>query len=260
VVTVIQKTFQYYHVALGLIEGDQVVYRYGAGLLWEQPGFHLVPSSLKVGIEGLSGWVAAYGTPLNIPDVRKEPRYIHIKGSQACSELIVPIIAKEQVIGTLDALSDRLNAFDETDQIVMQSLAHQVGAAIENARLFQAEQRRAEQEERNRLARELHDAVTQTLFSASLIAEAVLPIWEKDPNQGRELLLELRSLSRGALAEMRTLLLELRPAALIETPLDDLLRQLGEAANGREGIPVNVIVEGQGVLPPEVRASQATIR
>ncbi len=83
--------------------------------------------------------------PLNIPDVSQEPRYIAIQGSRGGSELIVPIIAKEQVIGTLDALSDRVSAFDDTVLLVMQSLAHQVGAAIENARLFQAEQRRAEQ-------------------------------------------------------------------------------------------------------------------
>jgi signal transduction histidine kinase len=51
---------------------------------------------------------------------------------------------------------------------------------------------------------------------------------------------------------MRTLLLELRPAALLETSLGDLLRQLGEAASGREGIPVDVQVEGQGDLPPDV--------
>lgn len=279
VVTLIQETFGYYHVAIGLIEGDEVVYQYGAGELWRQPGFHLVPSRLKIGLEGFSGWVAANGTSLNIADVSKEPRYVAIEGSQACSELIVPMIAKEKIIGTLDALSDRLSAFDETDLLVMQSLAYQVGAAIENARLFQAEKRRAEQEERSRLARELHDAVTQTLFSASLIAEAVPIVWEKDPQQGLVLLQELRSLSRGALAEMRTLLLELRPAALVETRLDDLLRQLEEAASGREGIPVRVFVEGSGALPTEVhialyriaqealnnvvkhaRASQATIR
>ncbi|MBP1703782.1 MAG: signal transduction histidine kinase, partial [Chloroflexi bacterium] len=113
-------------------------------------------------------------------------------------------------------------------------------------------------DERNRLARELHDAVTQTLFSASLVAEALPATWERDPQEGRGLLKELRSLSRGALAEMRTLLLELRPAALLETSLTDLLRQLGEAASGREGIPVAVKVEGQDSefippLPQDVR-------
>ena len=111
--------------------------------------------------------------------------------------------------------------------------------------------------ERSRLARELHDAVTQTLFSASLVAEALPAAWEKDPQEGHELLQDLRGLSRGALAEMRTLLLELRPAALLETHLDDLVRQLGEAASGRVGIPVTVQIEGetelrQRALPPDV--------
>ena len=67
---------------------------------------------------------------------------------------------------------------------MIQSLAFQVGAAIENARLYQKAQHLAVMEERSRLARELHDAVTQTLFSASLIAEAVPPIWEKNPTRG----------------------------------------------------------------------------
>ena len=111
--------------------------------------------------------------------------------------------------------------------------------------------------ERSRLARELHDAVTQTLFSASLVAEALPAAWEKDPREGQGLLQDLRGLSRGALAEMRTLLLELRPAALLETRLDNLLRQLGEAASGRVGIPVTIQIEGetelhQAALPPEV--------
>jgi signal transduction histidine kinase/ligand-binding sensor domain-containing protein len=111
--------------------------------------------------------------------------------------------------------------------------------------------------ERNRLARELHDAVTQTLFSASLVAEALPAAWDKDPQEGYGLLQDLRGLSRGALAEMRTLLLELRPAALLETRLDDLLRQLAEATSGRVGIPIAVQIEGeaelrQAALPPDV--------
>jgi signal transduction histidine kinase/ligand-binding sensor domain-containing protein len=126
---------------------------------------------------------------------------------------------------------------------------------VENARLNQQAQELAVLEERSRLARELHDAVTQTLFSASLLAEALPATWEKDPQGGRGLLQDLRSLSRGALAEMRTLLLELRPAALLETPLGDLLKQLGEAASGREGIPIQVQVEGQADLPPDVHVA-----
>ena len=106
--------------------------------------------------------------------------------------------------------------------------------------------------ERSRLARELHDAVTQTLFSASLIAEALPTAWENDVSEGRQLLGELRQLSRGALAEMRTLLMELRPSVLAEAHLEDLLRQLAEAVIGREGIPVSLAVEGKGSLPCDV--------
>ncbi len=251
-VRTIQQAFGYYHVGIGMIEGDEVVYRFGAGELWDHPKFQFKPSRLRVGVEGISGWVAANGEPLLVPDVLQDPRYVWMQGSTTRSELAVPILVKGQVIGVMDAQSDRLNAFDETDLIVLQSLAHQAGAAIENAQLYEQSQQLAIMEERSRLARELHDAVTQTLFSASLISEALPAAWENNPKEGRELLQELRGLSRGALAEMRTLLLELRPAALAETSLEDLLRQLGEAASGREGIPVKTIFEGQGTLPPDV--------
>lgn len=118
--------------------------------------------------------------------------------------------------------------------------------------LRQSEMDKAIAAERSRLARDLHDAVTQTLFSASLIAEALPTLWEKDQEEGRRHLEELRRLTRGALAEMRTLLLELRPAALVEADLGDLLRQLAEAVTGREGIPIAVTVEGQCTLPHDV--------
>jgi two-component system nitrate/nitrite sensor histidine kinase NarX len=122
---------------------------------------------------------------------------------------------------------------------------------VENAWLRMRAEANAASEERNRLARELHDAVTQTLFSASLIAEVAPRIWEKDPEQGRQRLDELRELTRGALAEMRTLLLELRPATLTESSLPELLRQLAEAVIGRSRLAVELTVEGEGELPPE---------
>jgi two-component system nitrate/nitrite sensor histidine kinase NarX len=65
----------------------------------------------------------------------------------------------------------------------------------------------------------------------------------------------LQHLTRGALAEMRTLLLELRPAALAETSLGDLLRQLAEAATGRAGLPVEVSVSGDCLVPPDVHVA-----
>lgn len=109
--------------------------------------------------------------------------------------------------------------------------------------------------ERNRLARELHDAVSQTLFSASLIAEALPDIWKNHPEETSEYLDDLQHLNRGALAEMRTLLLELRPAALADAELDELLTQLAQAVTGREGVPVTVTAENVCDLPADVHVA-----
>jgi signal transduction histidine kinase len=95
--------------------------------------------------------------------------------------------------------------------------------------------------ERTHLARELHDAVTQTLFSASLIADVLPIIWEANPAEGVKRLEELRQMTRGALAEMRMLLVELRPNALTEIPLPDLMRQLCESVIGRDRLPFRSI-------------------
>jgi signal transduction histidine kinase len=145
VTRLIQQTFQYYHVGIGLIEGEEVVYRVGAGTLWDNPDFEFKPARLKVGEEGITGWVAGSGKPVVVPDASCEPRFIPMEGSQTRSELIVPIIMKGEVMGVLDVQSDQLNAFDQMDVDFMQALANQTGVAIENARLYETAQRRAEQ-------------------------------------------------------------------------------------------------------------------
>jgi PAS domain S-box-containing protein len=99
--------------------------------------------------------------------------------------------------------------------------------------------------ERNRLARDLHDAVSQTLYSASLIADVLPKLWERDPQAARQRLSDLGNLSRSALAEMRMLLIELRPNALIEASLSDLLKQLALVAAGRSGIRFAVDIDPQ---------------
>ena len=125
--------------------------------------------------------------------------------------------------------------------------------AFANAHLRAQIEHSAVAAERSRIARDLHDAVTQTLFSASIIAGVLPTIWQRNQEEGHKRLDELRELTRGALAEMRTLLLELRPAKLVEVDLSDLLRQLGEAISGRARVPVTVNVEGNGDIAADVK-------
>jgi PAS domain S-box-containing protein len=115
-----------------------------------------------------------------------------------------------------------------------------------------AEHESAVLEERERLARELHDSVTQTLFSASLLADTTPRIWEKDPTTARQNLNQLARMLRGALAEMRTLLFELRPAAMQNQTFGQLLGPLVESAYARTRAKVSLNLEGDRTLPEHI--------
>jgi two-component system nitrate/nitrite sensor histidine kinase NarX len=163
-------------------------------------------------------------------------------------------------VGLLCVMKPLDSGFEANDLRILWLLASSAVMGVENARLYASERQLRQQEaekaagaERTRLARELHDAVTQTLFSASLVAEVLPRIWAKNPDKGMERLEEVRLLTRGALAEMRTLLLELRPKALEQTALDELLKQLVNAASGRARIPVAADFHGCGEVPYEVK-------
>ena len=96
--------------------------------------------------------------------------------------------------------------------------------------------------ERNRLARDLHDSVTQALYTASLIAEALPGVWQRYPEEALDGLEELRNLTQGALAEMRAMLLEMRPDALANRQLSELLHQLTDALSARTDLPITTTV------------------
>jgi PAS domain S-box-containing protein len=111
----------------------------------------------------------------------------------------------------------------------------------------------AAQEERQRLAHELHDAVSQTLFSASTIAQTLERTWDDNPDLVHQNLGELQILTQGALAEMRNLLLELRPGAMEHIPMPDLLRQLVEGFSGRTKTEIELFISGDHLLSYNVR-------
>jgi len=186
-----------------------------------------------------------------------EMMYIAPNVSQGLVEpgALLPLQIRDRKLGVLAIIGSPESIFTPNQLALFKSIADQLSVAIENAYLFEKAEDVAIAAERNRLARELHDAVTQTLFSASLIADVLPRIWERDQDQGRARLEELRELTRGALAEMRALLLELRPATLTETSLAELLRQLTQAFGGRSRLPIELIVEGERPLPPETQVA-----
>ena len=107
------------------------------------------------------------------------------------------------------------------------TFANQLAVAIDNIHLNEQTGRTAAADERSRIARELHDSVTQTLFTASVLAEATPRIWNRDRDIARQNMEKLSVLIRGALAEMRSLLLELRPGAPSDQSLGQLLNYPG---------------------------------
>ena len=169
------------------------------------------------------------------------------------SAVQIPVNAKGTLFGALMLFTCRDLEASPEQPSSLAALGNQIGMAVDNARLYEHAEESAAAAERNRLARDLHDAVSQTLFSVSLIAEVLPRIYARDPAEGARRLEELRQLTRGALAEMRTLLLELRPAALAEANLGELLKQLCDALTGRARIPVEVRIEEMATLPTEVR-------
>jgi signal transduction histidine kinase len=153
-------------------------------------------------------------------------------------------------------LEEYANTLRVVNQNLRQDIAERERAQKELAVMTERfEERVAEgiQEERQRLARELHDAVTQTMFSASMIAESLIVMWERKPEQVLDGLKQLQQLTRGAVADMRMLLIELRPRAIEEIRLPQLLKQLCESYAGRNGIVPELIVDNHILLPVNVR-------
>ena len=188
-------------------------------------------------------------------DIRKDPRFEWWPPPhpRMKSFLGVPVISKGQVIAAF-YLTDKMGAeeFSEDEQGAIEMLAAHAAIAIENARLFERSRELSVVEERTRLARELHDSVSQTLFSMSLVADAASALVERDPAKAKAQLEGLRDMARAATQEMRSLIFALRPADLDAEGLVatlrkhvDVLRSVHEAEiefeeNGYRGLEPNV--------------------
>ncbi len=173
---------------------------------------------------------------------------------QLCS---IPVV----FISSLEETLDKVKAFQAggVDYITKPFQLEEVIARVESQlalyQLHQQAEKLAAIRERERLARDLHDAVSQTLFTASVVAETLLFQHKERPDEIEAGLGQIYTLAQTALAEMRVLLLELRPETLVKASLKTLLEQLGSILKTRTTIDVVVEAEECAPLPQEVHIS-----
>lgn len=203
----------------------------------------------RIPLEGsLGGTALRTGEPQRSDDAQNDPRGHRpsLVLGETRTILSVPLKTRQRDVGTLSIYNKRGGSgFTERDAELATLFASHAAVAIENARLYETTREYAVVEERNRLARELHDSVTQSIFSVTLLVQAGLSLWERDPAKGRERLERANELAQGALAEMRALIFQLRPIALQEEGLVSALKKHVVALRNREKLAIQFVVDGQ---------------
>jgi PAS domain S-box-containing protein len=201
--------------------------------------------------------MAESGSPMIIDDLDKPIPWIKVflPKNNFKSFMGIPILSRDQIIGFLSLTSKRRNFFQSAHIKPLQAFAALAAIAIQNAQLYQKMKDLAILEERQRLARDLHDAVTQTLFTSSIVAESLPQLMKNKPHETQKHLENLIRLNRGALAEMRTLLLELRPAHLTDIHLSNQLHQLVNAIRGRKDIEIQLTIHDGVPIPSDVQVA-----
>ncbi len=173
--------------------------------------------------------------------------------AQSGTVLVAPIWVQGQSFGVLvvDYARPRTMLQEEVD--LVKDVATQISLAVGNAQLRERVESQAVAAERSRMLRELHDSVSQALFSANLIADALPRLWEHHPEEAEEGLRELTRLTRTAHADIRSLLLDLGPSAVTAEPLGVLLGRLADAVSSRSGIPVHERIDAALDLPVAIK-------
>lgn len=200
---------------------------------------------------GLVGEIFSTGEPLRLDDLRLDERVSpEALASGVVSFAGVPMRARGRTLGVFSLLSSEPGGFSDEDLPLLVSVGDQIGLTVDHARLQDQAARVAVLEERRRLARELHDAVSQSLYSLTLFAEAGRRHLSRgELDQAEENLERLAQTSQETFREMRLLVHELRPLELEERGLEGALRRRLEAVEGRTGVEFDLEIENGLVLP-----------
>jgi signal transduction histidine kinase/HAMP domain-containing protein len=247
VVEMIRDAFGYYHVQVFLLDRDanELVLRAG--------GDNKSPEHrrLDLNVASINATAARTGKAVLVHDVLREPGFLaDSQLPETRSELVIPLQLGNQVIGTLDVHNRQVDAFTEEDIVAIQSLGDQIVVAIENAHLYDQSRELAILEERTRLARDLHDSVTQSLYSLVLLSEG----WRRlrgagGGSQVEDYLGRIGEIAQQALREMRLLIYELRPPVLEQEGLVGAVRKRLDAVEVRLGIEARVVMDDLVEVP-----------
>jgi signal transduction histidine kinase len=198
---------------------------------------------------GLLGAMLESPEPYRTADIRRDPRFRGWWPSahpSMSSFLGVPIVSGRGDVAGAFYLTDKEGAaeFSDADQALIQTFAAHAALALENARLHERSRELSIVEERNRLARELHDAVTQKLFGVVLAAESGAALLARDRDGAQQQLALVRELAREAMEELRSVIVHLRPAALESHGLAEALARHVEVLRRAHARDIALTVEG----------------
>jgi signal transduction histidine kinase len=164
--------------------------------------------------------------------------------------MAVPLVVGDDVYGSLAFYYQRQRELTDDEVVLATTFADQAALAIENARLYNQAEQLAVVRERERLARELHDSITQTLYSLTLLAEAGQRLAGAGQlERVRGYLEEMSGLAQQTLREMRLLVYELRPLVLKREGLVGALQHRLDSVEKRAGVKARLLVEGPLELP-----------
>jgi PAS domain S-box-containing protein len=233
---------------------------------YQLPGLPSLPPSLTLSLENAGPFCAVITEKqvLILDDVKGEPplsRAFQELGIQphasvfhhAHSWIGIPLIVRDQVTGLLSLTHSETGYYTQTHARLAQAITNQIAVAIENARLYEKAQDLATLEERNRIARELHDSVTQLLYAISLYSAAASRSANKgNIQQVQDNLTEIKDNALQALQEMRLLILELNPPLLQKHGLVAALKASLESIESRAGLETDLKTDGIYRLPSAI--------
>ncbi|MEU8173495.1 GAF domain-containing sensor histidine kinase [Microbispora hainanensis] len=238
------------YAALGVPDDDGAFAEFVAEGISDEQWAAIGPTPRQ---HGMLGAMLREGTPVRLPDIRRDPRFEWWPKAHPILKdfLGVPITDGATVLGIIFLSNKRTpGGFDEADEELLTLFAAHAAIAITNARLYERGRELTVIEERTRMARELHDAVSQKLFSLRLTARAAAALARKDPERAAEAIERVERMAGEALTELRAVIVELRPAELDRHGLVESVRKQAALLDRLHPMTVTFSAEGE---PPDDR-------